>query len=126
MLHQILQWHHMLSAADNPNLTGLRLNIVADGLFHAATWVLAVLGLAQLWRARDALAERRRPAPGRGARRAGAGRGNLAAGAVNHHLLGLHHVNDTAPPAQWWAWDLAVLAWGAAMLAVGWLLVRRS
>lgn len=125
LFHQILQWHHMLSAADNPALQGHRLNLVADGLFHAATWLLAVLGLAQLWRARDDLAELRHPGPFIGAILAGAGLFNLLEGLVNHHLLGLHHVNETAPPGQWWAWDLAFLASGAALLALGWRLLRR-
>lgn len=125
VLHQILQWHHMLSAADNPDLTGLRLNIIADGLFHAATWLIAVLGLIQLWRARDDLAELRRPTPFIGAILAGAGLFNLLEGAINHHLLGLHHVNETVPPSQWWIWDLAFLASGAALLALGWRMARR-
>lgn len=125
MLHQVLQWHHMLSAADNPDLTGLRLNIIADGLFHAATWMLALLGLIQLWRARYDLADLRRPTPFVGAILAGAGLFNLLEGTINHHLLGLHHVNETVPPSQWWAWDLAFLASGAALLTLGWWMARR-
>jgi uncharacterized membrane protein len=40
VLHQILQWHHMLSSeGSHPTTTvaGLETNTLWDGLFHAAT-----------------------------------------------------------------------------------------
>ena len=40
---------------------------------------------------------------------------NLVEGIIDHHLLGLHHVNETVPPEQWLWWDLAFLASGAAI-----------
>ena len=49
---------------------------------------------------------------------------NLAEGLINHEILGLHHVNETVPPDQRLAWDIGFLAWGAAMLAGGYLLMR--
>jgi uncharacterized membrane protein len=49
---------------------------------------------------------------------------NLVEGIVNHHTLGLHHVNETAPPGQWIYWDLGFLAWGAAMLIGGWMFYK--
>ena len=45
VLHQILQWHHMLtSAGGHPASTvaGLETNTLWDGLFHAATWLATV------------------------------------------------------------------------------------
>jgi uncharacterized membrane protein len=51
---------------------------------------------------------------------------NLVEGLVDHQLLGLHHVNETAPREQWLYWDMAFLVWGAAMVADGWLLLRRG
>ena len=54
VLHQILQWHHMLtSAGGHPATTvaGLETNTLWDGLFHAATWLATVAGLYGLWRA---------------------------------------------------------------------------
>jgi uncharacterized membrane protein len=47
VLHQILQWHHMLTATDrypSSTITGLEANTLADGLFYAATWVLVFIG----------------------------------------------------------------------------------
>jgi uncharacterized membrane protein len=47
-------------------------------------------------------------------------------GIVDHHLLGIHHVNETVPREQWIFWDIGFLIWGAAMLIGGWLLLRRG
>lgn len=125
VLHQILQWHHLLSSAGlaPDRLQHLRVNVWADGLFHAATWALTFAGLGLLWQAARGNHARwpMRALPA--ALLAGFGSFNLIEGLVNHHWLGLHHVNETAPPAQWLWWDLGFLAWGGAMLATGvWLL----
>jgi uncharacterized membrane protein len=49
---------------------------------------------------------------------------NLVEGLVDHHLLGIHHVNETVPEAQRIFWDVAFLIWGAAMVLGGWALFR--
>ncbi|MBW3656859.1 MAG: DUF2243 domain-containing protein, partial [Gemmatimonadetes bacterium] len=92
----------------------------------AATYLFTLSGLAILWR-------RARTGHGRWSGKLlpatllmGFGLFNLVEGAVNHLWLGLHHVNETVPREQWLAWDLGFLAWGAAMLVGGWLLLRRS
>src|SRR4051812_25610155 len=54
VLHQILQWHHMVSSTRRWPVTtvhGLKIDTLGDGLFHAATFVLTVVGLFLLWRA---------------------------------------------------------------------------
>ena len=54
VLHQILQWHHMLtSEGSHPATTvaGLEANTLADGLFHAAAWLAVLGGVWALWRA---------------------------------------------------------------------------
>ena len=51
---------------------------------------------------------------------------NLIEGTINHHLLGLNHVNETVPREQWIYWDIAFLVWGAAMLLGGLQLLRRG
>ena len=52
VLHQILQWHHMLTSAGYPadSVANLRINTLWDGIFHASTYLFVVLGLIQLWR----------------------------------------------------------------------------
>lgn len=53
---------------------------------------------------------------------AGWGGFNLVEGLVDHQLLGVHHVRDDLGGPL--AWDLGFLALGAALVAVGWLLMR--
>jgi uncharacterized membrane protein len=47
LLHQVLEWHHFLSLVPGKDL---RTQILADGLFHLATYGVAALGLVLLWR----------------------------------------------------------------------------
>lgn len=123
VLHQILQWHHLLTSAGYPANTveNLELNTLADGLFHAATYVFTAAGLFLLWRA---VQQNNVSLSGRvlsGAILAGWGLFNLAEGIVNHHILGIHHVR---PGPNEMAWDIAFLIWGVVMLVGGWLLIR--
>ena len=52
VLHQVLQWHHMLTSAGYPadNLQNLKLNVMWDGLFHISTYLFTATGLTILWR----------------------------------------------------------------------------
>ena len=126
VFHQVLQWHHMLTAHPDPAVAGdLELNVLVDGLFHVGTYLLTVAGVALVWRA-----WRRAPArpDGRlllGSVFVGWGLFNLLEGLVNHQLLGIHHVWPAGPGGVL-LWDLLFLAWGAAMLVGGALIVRRA
>src|ERR1700712_2040226 len=52
VLHQVLQWHHMLSSwYPTTTLENLRINTLWDGVFHSATYLFVVLGLHSFWRA---------------------------------------------------------------------------
>jgi uncharacterized membrane protein len=60
VLHQILQWHHLLTSEGSypaTTVAGLEANTLADGLFHAATWLAVALSLWLLWRRREATHE---------------------------------------------------------------------
>jgi uncharacterized membrane protein len=126
VLHQILQWHHMVTSAGYPptSVRHLEINTLWDGLFHATTYVFVVLGLVVLWRAARRPHLRWSSKLLGGPLLMGFGLFNLVEGIVDHHLLGIHHVNETVPREQWIYWDLGFLAWGAAMLIGGWFLLR--
>jgi uncharacterized membrane protein len=49
---------------------------------------------------------------------------NLVEGVVDHHLLGIHHVKETA--ANPLLWDLGFLALGAVLVIVGVSLSRTA
>ncbi|HEX2193913.1 MAG TPA: DUF2243 domain-containing protein, partial [Candidatus Limnocylindria bacterium] len=53
VLHQLLQWHHLLTSAGYPpdSVENLQVNTLADGLFHLATWLFTAAGLFILWSA---------------------------------------------------------------------------
>ncbi|WP_416956178.1 DUF2243 domain-containing protein [Nocardioides sp. T5] len=125
VLHQILQWHHMVSAtAEHPVTTvaGLEVNTLADGFFHLVTWFVVVgasiVTLAQ-WR------QGRLPPSWRfhvGGVLVGWGGFNVVEGLVDHQLLGVHHVRDDLGGPL--AWDLGFLAIGAALVVLGWVVMR--
>lgn len=128
VLHQLLQWHHMATSAGYPadTLENLELNTLLDGLFHAATYLFVVVGIAMLWRTARRPHATWSPHLLFAAMLIGFGAFNVVEGLVNHHLLGLHHVNETVPRKQWIFWDIGFLLWGAAMLLAGALLWRSS
>jgi uncharacterized membrane protein len=120
VLHQILQWHHLLTATgDHPadTVSGLEDNMLADGLFHVATWIVVLVGAnlaLRAWRCGELAPPWRVHV---GGLLLGWGAFNLVEGVVNHHLLTLHHVRDDV--SNQLAWDLGFLAFGAVLVAVG-------
>ena len=51
VLHQILQWHHMLSDVKPlTNRSNIDLNVLADGMFHVFDYVMTILGVVWLWK----------------------------------------------------------------------------
>lgn len=126
VLHQILQWHHMVTSAGYPadSVENLQINTLLDGLFHAVTSVFVVLGVAVLFRTARRHGEGWSTKVFLGAGLIGFGLFNLVEGIVNHQILGLHHVNETAPREQWIYWDMGFLIWGMVMLIVGAVLYR--
>lgn len=117
VLHQILQWHHVLSTPTPPNtLDNLRVNTLADGIFHAATWVVTVAGMFVLISTNGARHEDGGTRALIGGMLTGWGLFNTVEGVVDHHILNLHHVR---PGPDELLYDLGFLTWGVIMLVVG-------
>jgi len=118
VLHQILQWHHMLSSIRPlTSVSNLDLNMIWDGLFHAFDWVMTVIGIVLLWQAgrRDDVSWSSNVFFG--SVLSGAGWFNLVEGVIDHQILGIHHVK---PGPNQLVWDLGFLAIGALLVVVGW------
>jgi uncharacterized membrane protein len=120
--HQILQLHNMLSNwVIRDSLVNEQINMFWDGLFHAFTWFMTALGLFLLWRA---VKRPDVPLSGRtyaGALLVGWGLFNLVEGIIDHEILQVHHVDQNGNHLLW---DMVFLAAGAAMLLIGWILIR--
>jgi len=121
LLHQVLQWHHLLSNVDR--VRDLRTQILADGLFHVLMYVLAVLALVRLGRAWE-----RGSVPAPGALLVRMLYGFAAWQAVDvvgfHWLVGIHRVRVDVPNPLFWdvAW---LVAFGVPPLLAAWSLRRR-
>lgn len=125
VLHQVLQWHHMVSQVDPvTTVAGLKANTLGDGLFHGATYVFTLAGIWLVWSAARPPHLRLSTKLLIGGLLAGWGLFNVLEGVVDHEILGVHHVNETVARSQWIYWDLGFLAWGALMLIGGWILIR--
>jgi uncharacterized membrane protein len=119
LLHQVLQWHHLLSSIQTGFLADLRGQVMADGLFHGAMYLVAVAGLLTLAGARTEL-------DGQGAQRRllahcliGFGFWHMLDAVLSHWILGLHRVRmDVATPLSW---DIGwLLAFGVLPWVLGW------
>jgi uncharacterized membrane protein len=125
LLHQILQWHNMLSSVVPPtNLVDAKYNMVWDGAFHALTWTTTLVGIGLLFRAGRLTSV---PWSGRllgGGMLAGWGLFNFVEGLVDHHLLGIHHVRP-GPSELWWDLGFLILG-GLGFMALGFAIARRK
>jgi uncharacterized membrane protein len=123
LLHELLQWHHAVSAVVPPtSVEALSANLRWDGAFDALCLALTVGGALTLYRA----ALHRMPVPGprlvAGFFCMGWGLFNIVEGIVDHEILGIHHVREGAAPI---AWDFGFLAVGGfGLFAVGAVLSR--
>jgi len=132
LLHQLLQWHHLLSSTNadriglryyNPHtVSGLEMNTLWDGIFHTVCWLAVLLGLGVLYA--RLTHNRLRVWASRvlwGWMLVGWGLFNLAEGVLDHHILAIHHVY-TGDSQAWW--DIGFLVLGGLLMASGFLLQR--
>jgi uncharacterized membrane protein len=123
LLHQVLQWHHMLTGDNGGEpmntVDGLEANTLIDGFFHITTWIFVVAATTlalRSWQRRELAPPWRVHV---GMLLAGWGVFNLVEGLVDHQVLGIR--DDLGAPI---GWDLAFLALGALLIAVGLAMAR--
>jgi uncharacterized membrane protein len=123
LLHQVLQWHHLLSGLQGEPFRDIRVQIFADGLFHVKAYALALAGLVLLWRTRDECAA---PRAGRvllATTLIGFGVWHVVDAILSHWILGIHRIRMDAENVL--LWDLAwFFIFGVAFIVAGWLLGR--
>lgn len=123
VLRQLLQWHQMLSAVLPPeSMEAMRQNMAADGLFHLATWLLTLAGVFALWSAVRGPGPLPRTRTLVGYMLVGWGVFNLVEGAINHHVLVLHHVRDLPQHVPVYDW-IFLLGGGVGFVLLGLALV---
>jgi uncharacterized membrane protein len=122
LLHQILQWHHLLSLV--PGMVDMRMQVLWDGYFHALMYLIAVVALWGLWHARRREAEW----SGRsliGTTLIGFGIWHVVDSVLSHWVLRIHRIRLDSPNPL--VWDLIWFAgFGILPLVVAWLLLRRG
>lgn len=122
-LHQIAHWHQMLSSVVPPDsVEAMKRNMVADGWFHMATWVVTVAGMFLLWSTMRGAGRLPSTRTFCGYLLVGWGAFNLAEGIIDHHVLELHHVRDL--PAHVPLYDWVFLIVGGIGFIVAGLLMR--
>jgi uncharacterized membrane protein len=117
LLHQILQWHHLLSLVLPPD--AMRAQILWDGLFHVAMIGVAAVGLYGLWRRREGLEGR----PLAFWLLAGFALWQVVDVVFFHWILGIHRVRVDRPDPLMWDIGWLVVVGGLPALAA--LLVGR-
>lgn len=126
VLHQILQWHHMVCYSPDCKPTSvamLRQQDTQDGYFHLAVLILTITGMTMLFRAARQPNTPWTASAFGGSVLAGWGTFNFVEGLIDHQILGIHHV---LPGPHQFAADMAFLASGLLLAAGGWLLASRN
>jgi uncharacterized membrane protein len=126
LLHQVLQWHHLLSGVQDPAVRSIERQVLADGLFHVLMYAIAAWALWLLWRGRRDLTvemlARRLPAD----LLLGFGVWNVVDVVVFHWLAGIHRVRMETPQPLLWDLIWLVVFGVLPIIAAVWLQRRRG
>lgn len=125
LLHQVLQWHELLSARIAVDtLLGKSVNMFWDGIFHTFTLITCIAGVVFLW---FVLRRDHVNTSGyllSGGMLTGWAIFNVVEGVINHHLLKLHHVRETSARED--AWDQGFLVFSMLLFIIGYLLIKKG
>lgn len=116
ILHQMLQWHAMISSVVQPvDLVSSKVNMFWDGIFHLYAWAATVVAIAIVVRDLPKATPEIRVRAVWGGALGGWGYFNLVEGVVNHQLFELHHVH---PGIDEFAWDMSFLMSGVFLIVI--------
>lgn len=125
VLHQLLQWHEMISNKISPtNYINKSVNMFWDGIFHAFAFLVTLTGVILLWKI-----SRRKDINRSGNLLAGGmvfgwGLFNLLEGLADHQVLKLHNVREVATNKE--AWNFGFLALSIILIIAGLLIAKRK
>jgi len=125
VLHQILQWHEMLSnKVAATSYVGKSINMFWDGIFHGFCVLVVLIGTIQMWRL---LKRRDINTSGNlffGGLVSGWAVFNLVEGIIDHHILKLHNVYEFSADHD--NANYGFLAVSALMLLFGYLIYKKA
>ncbi len=127
VLHQILQWHHMICVTAHcqaQTLEQAKVQARQDGYFHLGVLILTIVGSYRIFRSAGLPDAPRSSGAFIGSVLCGWGVFNFVEGLIDHQLLGVHHVLPGSP--HWFAADMAFLASGVVFFLAGWSMLPRA
>lgn len=124
-LHQILQWHEMLSNKIPPvTLLNRSVNMFWDGIFHAFCLIVVLVGiilLLKLFFRKDVIITK---TTFWGSMLLGWGLFNLIEGIIDHQILKLHNVREITANTS--LWNYGFLAFAIVLIILGSLIIRKD
>lgn len=124
VLHQILQWHEMLSNRIPPTTYVTKsVNMFWDGIFHAFTLIVTMVGVVLLW---NLLKRKDIDRSGNlltGGLLLGWGIFNLLEGIADHQLLKLHNVREVTDSKEFW--NYGFLGFSVLLIIIALLVIKQ-
>lgn len=125
VLHQILQWHEMLSnTIGTSTLVSKSVNTFWDGVFHLFTLLTTLTGIFLLWRISRQVNINKSGNLLTGGLLTGWGIFNLIEGIINHQILRLHNVKELSSHTDWW--NYGFLLFGISLIISGNITIRKT
>jgi uncharacterized membrane protein len=125
LLHQILQWHEMLTNKIPANsISNKSINMFWDGIFHSFTLLTSTIGIYLLWRSMNRKDVNHSGYLLIGGMLMGWGLFNLVEGIINHHIFKLHNVYEFSMNPD--KWNYGFLLFGIFLLIAGRILMKKG
>ncbi len=125
VLHQILQWHEMLSNKLPPvDLISKSVNMFWDGIFHLFTLIVVITGIVLLYKLLHRNDIDRSSHFLMGGLLLGWGLFNIVEGVIDHHILKLHNVREITDYKAFWNWGF--LGFSVVVLVIGYAILNKN